>query len=114
MKHLLRASILASSSLFTRAKVGAVIVKGGRVLSTGINSLRYTKDNGRSWPSLHAEEQAILKLLKQPNGGKHLVGSTIYVSRVKKDGSVGLAKPCQKCQELIDAVGIRKIVYTEG
>ena len=102
----------ASNSTFIRARIGAVIVKGGRVLSTGYNSLRYSKRNGRSWASVHAEEMAIVKLLKQSAGLKQLAGSVLYVSRIKKDGTVAESKPCLECQELIDAVGIKRVVHT--
>lgn len=102
----------AVNSSFARARIGAVIVKGGRVLSTGYNELRYSKRNGRPWASVHAEEMAIVKLLKQPNGLKILAGSVLYVSRIKKDGNVAEAKPCLECQELIDAVGIKRVVHT--
>lgn len=104
---------LAAQSEFSRARIGAVITKGGRVLSTGINERKYTKRNGRSWPSIHAEEAAILKILKEPNGQRKLIGATIYVSRIKKDGTPGLAKPCKDCQALINAVGIKRVFYTE-
>lgn len=112
MKHLKLASKKALLSSFSRAKMGAVIVKSGRVLSTGINNIRYSKHNKRTWASVHAEEQAIVSLLKQPEGIKQLAGSTLYISRVMKDGSTGLAKPCEDCQKLIDAVGIKKVVHT--
>ncbi len=102
----------ASNSTFFRARVGAVIVKGGRILSTGYNDLRYSKRNGRSWASVHAEEMAIVKLLKQPNGLKQLAGSTLYVSRIKKDGSTGCAKPCKECKTLLDSVHIHKVIHT--
>lgn len=103
---------MAQSSSFSRARVGAVIEKGGRVLSVGVNKLRYTKRNGRPWPSIHAEEEAILRVLKEPDGLRKLHRSTLYVSRITKDGRLANAKPCSKCQQLIDAVGIRKVVHT--
>lgn len=113
MKKLKIASKIAEKSVFDRARIGAVIVKGGRVLSTGFNQIRYTRLNQREWPSLHAEEDAILKVLKQPNGLERLAGGTIFVSRILKNGSTACAKPCKKCQKLIDAVGIKKVVYTK-
>lgn len=112
MKHIKRATKQASCSSFTRARVGAILVKGGRVLSSGYNQLRYTKRNGRSWPSVHAEEAAILRLLRQPCGLQQLAGATLYVSRIKKDGSTACALPCPDCTRLIQSVGIRKVIHT--
>ena len=102
----------ATQSSFTRARMGAVITKGSRVLSSATNQTRYSRDANANWESTHAEEAAIIRILRQPNGLKQLAGATIYVTRIKKDGSCGLAKPCNNCQRLIDSVGIKKVIYT--
>lgn len=91
-------------------KVGAVIVKGNRVLATGFNKIAHCRVNDFK-NSRHAEMDAILKLINHKEGLSSLAGSTIYVSRITKSG-VGLARPCPKCMELIKSVGIREIVYT--
>lgn len=111
-KHLKRAAIAANNSTFNRAKVGAIIVKGGRILSSGHNIIKYSKKTGKSWPSIHAEEKVILALLKQPGGLKQLAGATIYVSRILKNGLTGCAKPCDNCARLIASVGIRRIIHS--
>lgn len=111
------ASKKAKNSSFERARMGAVIAKNGRVLSIGNNAVRYYKNPkglkvSRVWEdSLHAEQAAILKLLNARRQDE-LIGSTIFVSRVRKNGNPGLAKPCAICSELIRAVGIKKVVYT--
>jgi len=33
---------------------------------------------------------------------------------MKKDGTQGLAKPCQGCANLIKSLNIKRIVWTEG
>jgi len=99
----------AKKSLFKQHRLGAVIVKGSRILSTGFNQRRYTKELKQ--PTLHAEADAILKLLKS-NRLEDLAGSTLYVSRFTAGGAVGCSKPCEACQRLIESVGIRKVVYT--
>lgn len=111
-KHLKRAATKAQASTFDRARIGAVIVKGGRILVTGHNEIRYSKRTGKTWPSIHAEEKVILTLLKQPGGLKQLAGATIYVSRVLKNGETALAKPCKMCSNLIQAVGIKRVIHT--
>ena len=91
-------------------RLGAVITKGNRVLSTGYNRLAYCPLN-KYKVSKHAEMDAVLKLMRRNNGLSSLAGSTLYVSRITKTG-VGLAKPCLRCMELIRAVGISEVIYT--
>lgn len=103
----------ANKSVFFRARIGAVVSKGGRVLSVGCNEIRgYKTRTKKKWfDSVHAEQKAILELLMK--GRQHdLVRATIFVSRITRDGELALAKPCPICQELIKAVGIKRVYYT--
>jgi pyrimidine deaminase RibD-like protein len=77
--------------------LGAVIVKGGTVLATGINNY----DRG-----MHAEVAAILNC-KTP-----LRGADMYVARHRRNQICGLAKPCPKCENLIRKVGISRVIFT--
>ena len=102
----------AEKSQFTRARVGAVIVRGGRILGVGSNRVRYYHQQ-RTHPhrhiqSLHAEIAAILDV-RNPS---QLKGSTMFVARIKKDGSLALAKPCAYCQRVINNFGIKRVVFT--
>lgn len=95
-------------------RMGAVVVKGNRILSTGANQVsrgcKYIHD--KKWSdSLHAEAAAILQLLKH-NDLRSLAGADLYVTRINKVGHVRMAKPCRYCQDLAQAVGIRRIFYT--
>jgi|SRR6266850_6942409 len=103
------ASKQARKSPFVRHRLGAVIVKGNRVLSSGYNEIRY--DSWLKKSNRHAEEAAIVRLLKE-NRLSDLNGSTIYVSRVCPSGRLGLAKPCKSCDQLIRSVGISQVVYS--
>jgi deoxycytidylate deaminase len=97
-----------------RARVGAVIANKKQILSSGINQMRGFKfcPTDRKWPnSLHAEQDAILKLLNSRKCNQ-LIGSTIFISRILRSGKPGNAKPCKICEQLIKAVGIKKVVYT--
>jgi len=42
-----------------------------------------------------------------------LFGATLYVSRIH-NGRLLLARPCAFCMELIRAVGIKKIFYSDS
>lgn len=98
----------AKKSTFYKHRLGAVIVKGNRILSTGFNEIRYAKEIGNS--TLHAEQAAILKLLKAGRQDE-LVGASLYVSRFTKAGRLGCSRPCEMCSELIRSVGITRIHY---
>ena len=104
---------VARESKFERARVGAVVVRGSRVLSTGCNRIGFSKylPDRRFRESVHAEAQAILELLKHRRGDE-LVGSTMYVSRINNSGFARLSRPCPACKRLLEAVGIRKVFYT--
>lgn len=95
-------------------KVGAVIVKGGRLLSVGHNVVGKThpKHTGIYKESVHAEEAAILNRLKTKNGLASLQNAVLYVSRITSSGIPGMAKPCPNCERLIRAVGIKKVIFT--
>lgn len=103
------ASRQAKHSPHVQHKLGAVIVKGGRILSTGFNSIRPSSLLGTR--TLHAEAAAILQLMKQRRL-HDLAGADIYVTRYTKGGAVGMARPCDHCRNLIRSVGIRRIHYT--
>ena len=107
------ATRIAHDSNFRRARVGACIVRGSRILSTGVNRIGYTHflPNRRFPESVHAEQQAIVALLKSRRQ-KDLVGSTLYVSRINNHGSPRCARPCADCQRIIEAAGIRRVFYT--
>lgn len=90
-------------------KLGAVIVDRKRVVMARFNCLKtHTKLRSYSpWPYLHAESYAILSL-----GLENCNNKTMYVVRVRSDGSIGLALPCSSCMALIKAVGIREVFYS--
>ena len=107
------ATKVARESKFERARMGAVVVRGGSVLSTGCNRIGFSKylRNRVFVESVHAEAQAILGLLKK-HKLEDLVGSTLFVSRVNNSGTARYARPCPACQRLCESVGIRKVIYT--
>lgn len=89
-------------------KVGAVIVRGGSVLSIGTNKYRndpalvdYEK------VSYHAEEVAIRR-------AGNVEGATIYVARLTRSGKIGSARPCRRCQGLLLENRVSTAVWTES
>jgi deoxycytidylate deaminase len=99
----------AKKSKHKQHKLGAVIVKGGNIVATGYNEIRPSKTTRT--PTLHAEAAAIKKLLDRRDF-KSLAGSTMYVTRFTRGGSIGLARPCDSCMALVLSVGIRTVIYS--
>lgn len=104
---------IASASKCVSKQVGAVIVKDGRILSTGYNGTpagytncsdhwngEYTKDH-HNWSKtyeIHAEMNAIIWAARK---GISIEGATIYVT----------LEPCSECSKNLIAAGITRIVY---
>lgn len=88
-------------------RVGAVLVRSGNVLATGVN--RYRNDPSQveyGHVSYHAEEVA-LRRVSDPEG------ATIYVARLTRSGKIGAARPCPRCQALLLEHGVHTAVWTE-
>lgn len=99
---------VAQRSTCERAKVGAVIVKDKRILTTGYNGsprglahcteVGCLMDNGHCVRTLHAEQNAIIQAALH---GVITEGATIYVTH----------QPCFNCAKTIINAGISEIVY---
>jgi dCMP deaminase len=106
---------LATASKCVSKQVGAVIVKNGRVLSTGYNGTpagftncrdhwngKYTAEH-HEWSKtyeIHAEMNAIIWAARE---GISIEGATIYVT----------LEPCSECSKNVIASGIKRIVYAK-
>lgn len=116
IKFMRWATLMAKKSL-SRYQLGAVVVKDGTAVGVGFNWM------GKSHPimkefdvcrderilGLHAEIHACLKVDK-----KDLKGAEIYVARLKKDGTHGMAMPCTVCQKFLKSRGVAKVIFTTG
>lgn len=107
---------LSKKSKCVSRKVGALLVKEGRIISTGYNGTisgvknccdhftdNYNKDEHHSWSlknEIHAEQNAIAMAAKH---GISINGCTCYSS----------LQPCNSCLLLLIQSGITKIYYTE-
>ena len=106
---------IASASKCVSKQVGAVIVKDGRILSTGYNGTpagytnccdhwndEYTPEH-HEWSKtyeIHAEMNAIIWAARK---GISIEGATIYVT----------LEPCSECSKNLIASGIKRIVYAK-
>lgn len=104
------AFIWADESYCKRKKVGAILAKKGRILSTGYNGTVTGSDNNCEEEQenklvskntvVHAEANAIAF------AGKHGIktkGCTVYVT----------LSPCIECAKIMKQHGIKKVVYGE-
>jgi dCMP deaminase len=104
------AKMVSTRSTCTRKNIGAVIVKGKTILSTGYNGsvrgrphcseIGCDMENGHCVATIHAEANAIIQAAKN---GVAIDGSEIYTT----------ASPCWNCFKLIANSGIKEIYYGE-
>lgn len=91
-------------------KLGSCVIKSGRVMSLGFN--KYWQSNALAreffkFETVHAEMDSLVKMTREA-----IRGVTLYVARIRKDGSYGNSKPCPRCQNALRTLGVRKIVYS--
>ena len=96
-------------------KIGAVIFKGPRIISSAHNSIRSCsaiKPQYRKWEnSLHAEQAAILN----SKDISKLKGCDILVMKISKtEEHVSNAMPCEFCMASLIKVGIKKVYYSNS
>jgi dCMP deaminase len=101
---------VATRATCDRKHVGAVIVRGRTILSTGYNgSIRglphcddvgHMMENGHCVATVHAEANAIIQAA---TNGVSIDGATIYTT----------ASPCWPCFKLIANAGLVRIVFGE-
>jgi len=107
---------ISGASKCVSKQVGAVIVKDGRILSTGYNGTpagyknccdhwegQYTSEH-HNWSKtyeIHAEMNAIIWAARK---GISIEGATIYVT----------LEPCADCSKNIIQSGIKRIVYEKS
>jgi tRNA(Arg) A34 adenosine deaminase TadA len=84
---------LSAQSRHTKQQMGAIIFKGGRVLSHAVNSKRV----GR-----HAEIRALTRDVD-------FQGASIVIAR----SSGGCSKPCRVCYLLIQSLGLREMLFID-
>lgn len=89
-------------------KIGSILVLGASVVSA-VNSYKTSPRLVQfyKYPFFHAEAACIFKM-----GIDKCENGILYVARVKRDGSLGLARPCEECQKLIALVKLKKVVYS--
>lgn len=103
------AKVASQKSVHHTAKIGAVVVKRGNIISIGFNQLKTHTKSLHPHFMIHAEFDSIIGCSKED-----LENSDIYVYREHKDGSLACSKPCESCQRLIVSAGIKNVYYTDN
>ena len=92
----------------SRFRLGCVIVKKNRILSVGYNNMRKTHTKSNAFGKfLHCEVHALLGL-----GYQETRNAIAYISRIRKDNTEGMSKPCPSCLEALKLAQIKTICYT--
>ena len=112
---------VALQSDFTKVHVGCVITYKGMPVSTGFNTnkthpmqdiynkFRRTPETKEFKAKCHAEISALLKIKDKNYNPKKLC---VYVYRITRKKSFGMARPCPSCMQAIKDFGIKKVCYT--
>jgi tRNA(Arg) A34 adenosine deaminase TadA len=77
-------------------KFGAVLIRGGKIIASSHNH-----------SSIHCEHSVLDRAWK--SGTEN---SVLLIVRVRKDGSFGLAWPCDVCLSRMAENGVKKVIYS--
>lgn len=91
-------------------RVGAVVFKSSRIISSGHNQVRSNsicKKYKIYDESLHAEQDALLGL-----EWSKLKNCSICVIRMNSSGNLSMGKPCKMCWNILKFVGIKNVYYS--
>lgn len=90
-----------------------ILSKNNKIVSIGINNIKKThplaKKYNHRFYSTHSEISALAKF---PYPLKTLPLYNIINIRLNKKGELRLAKPCNHCQALLQAFGVKQIYYS--
>jgi tRNA(Arg) A34 adenosine deaminase TadA len=104
------ASFIAAASKIAKTsdnkfRVGALIVKSGRVLGGSPNITRVSPKTPPNRFSTHAEIAAM-------NIASETDGATLYIARLNSENKYAMSKPCAWCMQKIKQYEINRVVFT--
>jgi deoxycytidylate deaminase len=106
-----------------RARLGCVIVCKNKTVSVGWNSQNKTSPTQKSYnrlrgydpdatndrSTLHAEMSA---MLRARNSDIDWSKTSLFVYRIKRDGSRAMSRPCEACMGYAKTLGIKNFYYS--
>jgi len=112
-RYLSLAQDVASRSEYGKLWHGAVLVKGGSVISTAHNKDKFSsfghrfRDQDIGPATHHAELSCVSGVHKSKTNG-----ASIFVARVNRKGELRLSKPCAMCNKVLKFTGVKKVYYS--
>ena len=106
--HARRASL---HSDHPKHKMGAAVFHAGKLLAVGFNSLQ-THPSTFHYHDKFCRHAEIHALARAKSRKHYLDAAIVVVYRETKNGGVALAKPCEMCQDKMDELGIKEVLYT--
>jgi deoxycytidylate deaminase len=94
-----------ASTSNNRFRVGAMVVKSGRVMGGSPNITRRSPRTPPNRFSTHAEIAAI-------NLSSDCDKATLYIARLNNSDQYSISKPCAWCLQKIIEAGISRVVFT--
>ena len=104
---------MAKESSYNEMRHGAILTRGGRVISKGKNSPDYSSFGKRFRPSnlgharTHAEIDAVYGIPKNQTNGADL-----FVVRISKEEGYMISKPCPMCESVLSFVGVKRVFFS--
>ena len=103
----------AMESTYGKLRHGAVVVKGGSIVSFGFNKANHCQF-GRRFRHIHkgdaTQHAEISAILGMPRTATQ--GADLYVVRINNHCQWRMSKPCPMCEQAMRFVGIKRVFYT--
>ena len=99
----------ASRSKITEWRMGAVMVRGGKIIGKGHNrfsaiAAKFAKQYNLDLYSLHAEMACI-------EDCDDVEGAVLFVAGIKRNGRRVYCRPCKHCMKIISLLPIKAVYY---
>lgn len=101
----MRAALNQAGRSQCRFPMGAALVRGNRIIAGASNKKRNSPVIDYRNSTFHAE----IAVLRKAGSAQ---GASIYVARIDANARPAMARPCARCQELLDKAGVRRVFYT--
>ena len=105
-----------SKGIKGKVGIGAVIIKGNFIVSTGVNKIKtHTQQHRHNMkysfmaptPRMHAEVDALIS-----SRFYDLTGCEVFVYRENSDGGLANCRPCAACLGALTNAGVKHFYYT--
>ena len=99
----------ASESDCPNYKIGAVLMKGNKLIARGNNIFKKSHTQSKTiYNGIHAEFNCLYNV-----DLRKCRSCSLFVARVTNAGALSMARPCPDCLDLLRERGIRVFYYTD-